>query len=67
MPRDRRFKEAYRTYSLNKASSMKAINYDYDTFKQTHGKQSPENVEKKYEMPVEKIFGKEGTKSLKKG
>ena len=64
MPRDRRFRDAYRTYSINKCGSVKAINYDFDLFKQTHGKQSPEFVEEKYEMPVEKIFnvGEKGQK-----
>ena len=58
MPRDRRFKDSYRTYNLGKASSMKGINYDFDIFKQKHGKQTPEMVEKKYEAPLEQIFGK---------
>ncbi len=57
IPRDRRFKESYRTYSLQKASSMKCINYDFDIFKQKHGKTTPEAVEKKYEAPLEKIYG----------
>ena len=71
IPRDRRFKDSYRTYSLQKASSMKCINYDFDIFKQKHGKQTPEMVEKKYELPLEKIYGikkaTKGTKSKKKG
>jgi len=62
MPRDRRFKESYRTYSLSKSTSMKCINYDFDIFKQTHGKQSPESVEKKYVAPLEQIYGKDGKK-----
>ena len=32
--------------------------YDFDIFKQKHGKQTPEMVEKKYEAPLEQIFGK---------
>ena len=66
MPRDRRFKDSYRTYNLGKASSMKCINYDFDIFKQKHGKTTPEAVEKKYEAPLEQIYGKKGKKPQKK-
>jgi|15BtaG_2_1085339.scaffolds.fasta_scaffold03591_2 hypothetical protein len=31
MPRDKHYKEAYRTYKLSKASSMKVINYNIDS------------------------------------
>tara|TARA_Y100000004_G_scaffold126608_1_gene142527 strand:- start:938 stop:1486 length:549 start_codon:yes stop_codon:yes gene_type:complete len=37
MPRDKYYREAYRTYKLSAASSMKLINYDWDVIRQDKG------------------------------